>query len=258
MDEACNESHKTFVISTTAFKSTKLYKENVSYGRPQYTRKVGGRGSAMAGADGLLNQKAIEYFISLPGEKLIFAKRKHWFVLVSQLCTTIAISLLLALVAVFLFLLFAYPTLAITSVFVIFTITFSILAKLFVDWYCQVYVVTTRRIFEVCYSPLFSDQINDVLLDQVRCTEVDVKRNGIINELIDMGDVVVAFDRPTHQQEFMLLNIKDPKGTGILLADVLDSLKPAGSMSTWYRIHDRPNQYRFTEEIFPGQSVGIA
>ncbi len=87
----------------------------------------------------------------------------------------------------------------------------SLALRSIIDWYFNVYVVTSRKIIEVSYSPLSSHTINQVLLDQVRCTEIDTKIEGILNDVLDIGNVVITFDRPTHQEEFAFEYVKNPR-----------------------------------------------
>lgn len=74
------------------------------------------------------------------------------------------------------------------------------------------------------------------MLDKVNCTEIDLKVAGFFNELLEMGDVVITFDRPTHEEEFVLKDIYKPekieKFLTIRLMDhqAKDSLSPM-----WFR-----------------------
>jgi hypothetical protein len=67
---------------------------------------------------------------------------------------------------------------------------------------------------EIRYTPLVSHIMSEVLLDKVNCTEVDLRIDGFFNELIDRGDVIITFDRPTHQEEFILKDMKQPSKIG--------------------------------------------
>lgn len=85
------------------------------------------------------------------------------------------------------------------------------------DWYFHLYILTNRKILEVWYAPLYSHVMNDVLLDQVNCTQVDFRRSGFLNEMLDMGDVVLTFDRPTHQEEFIFKDVSKSYKLGVFL-----------------------------------------
>jgi hypothetical protein len=95
--------------------------------------------------------------------------------------------------------------------FIVFSVVITLSIKSVIDWYFNIYIVTNKKITEICYKPLSSRQVSGILLNQVRCTEIDTKINGIINEFLDVGDIIITFDRPTHQEEFVLTDIEDPK-----------------------------------------------
>mgnify|MGYP001575846081 CR=1 FL=1 len=172
----------------------------------------------------LLGEGEIGKLLTLQGEKVLFAAKKHWFVLARKLFVLFSFSLLSVLLTVFLFTgntFIPSPTLLLATILCILLIATSFASKLIVDWYCHLYIVTTRRILEVCYAPLFSDNVSAILLDQVRVTEVDVQKNGIINEIFDVGNIIITFDRPTHQQECMLSDIQNTEKIGIFLGSAL-------------------------------------
>ena len=207
----------------------------------------------MGEKNGQLNEYEVKKFLSVVGEKLVIATRRHWFVLATPIVAILAGSATLVLISLSLSLLiplFAKTTFFISSLLLITSITLSFITKTVVDWYCHLYIVTTRKILEVCHAPLTSSKINEVLLDKVRCTEVDIKVNGPVEEFIDIGDVIVTFDRPTHQEEFTFEGIKDPKTVGLFLSDILDGPQESSS-GRWYRQRGKPRHFQFMEELFP-------
>jgi len=149
----------------------------------------------------------------------------------------------------------------ITSIIVVIISSLSISAKIVTDWYFHFYVVTDKRIIEISHAPLFSHTMCDVLLSQVRCTEIDVKINGIIHQLLDIGDIIVSFDRPTHQEEFVFYDIKDPRKIGAILGDEFTALtNETGQAVIWSGARRETNgdekntsKFKFIEEIFPGK-----
>lgn len=198
-------------------------------------------------------------FLTLPGEKILIVQRKHIFTLLTAIfiaCLLGFLSVLSSLFGAFVFL--KSPFIAISSSLSLFVVSTSLIAKITVDWYFHLYVITNRKIVEVYCTPLFSHVINDVLLDQVRCTEIDVKIQGIINEMLNMGSVVFTFDRPTHQEEFALADIKNPREIGIFLGDAFNSTIRDSSSPVWYQPKNEDSKtFKFTEEIFPRGSVGL-
>lgn len=210
-------------------------------------------------------RKYFSKVLTLPDEKLIIARRKHIYVLFNALIFASFFTLLVlyACYALFSFLI-PSQSLLITSVIIVIISSLSISAKIITDWYFHFYVVTDKRIIEISHAPLFSHTMCDVLLSQVRCTEIDVKINGVIHQLLDIGNIIVAFDRPTHQEEFVFYDIKDPRKIGAILGDEFTSLtntNEAAQSVIWSGVrkdlkkdNKGTSKFRFIEEIFPGES----
>lgn len=207
-----------------------------------------------------VSAKDFASFLTLPGEKIVVATRQHWYVILGPLLILAVFVFLFGSIAyIFGIVLFPSPLLFITTLVALIALLSSLLMKILVDWYFHLYVVTTRRIMEICSTPLFSHSVNDVLLDQVKCTEIDVQTNGIMQELLDVGDVVVTFDRPTHQDEFRIGQIKDPRLLGVLLGNALVTQVDPNrqTVPVWYRQKTGPKMFRFTEEIFQQPQIGV-
>jgi hypothetical protein len=157
-------------------------------------------------------------FLSLPDEKLIIARREYWlcllptiFLATISLITFIIISYLLSITIIKSPLIFICTTLVASSIFL------SSVTKAIVDWYFHIYIVTSRKLLELCCVPLFSDNVNDVFLDQVRTIEI----NSMVCELLDIGDVTIVFDRLSKEEVFVLKHVKNPRATSVLIADAL-------------------------------------
>ena len=160
----------------------------------------------------ILTTAVHEKFVTLPGEELIFAQRKHWSVFAFPLGVFIFIASLTFIVSLAAYPLFsAYFSLITAGLCLMVAFILSLAVRSVIDWYFNIYVVTNRKILEISYSPLSSHKIYEVLLDQVKCTEIDVKIEGFINDLLDVGHVIVTFDRPTHQEEFVFDYMENPR-----------------------------------------------
>jgi len=161
-------------------------------------------------------------FLSLKGEELLLVKRKHPFVIIAPIFLTSAFILVSLITAMYVFvnLLSSFPLFIATSILLL-SIAMSIIAKTIIDWYFHLYILTNRKLVEVWYTPLASHAINGILLDQVNCTEIDVKTTGFFNEILGIGDINISFDRPTHQEEFILSNIQHSHELGVFLTQRL-------------------------------------
>lgn len=167
-------------------------------------------------------------FLTLPQEKLIVAKREYWLTAVIPIIATMLFAALLVLFSYVLFMWGLHSLLLFTAgTLVIINSAIGVATKIFIHWYFHMYIVTSRKLLEINYSPLDTLVENEVLLDQVRCTEVDMQRGGFIHEILDFGTVRITFDRPTHQQEFVLSNIKSHRKIGVLLSNMLVEFEAA-------------------------------
>lgn len=161
-------------------------------------------------------------FLTLKGEKLLLVIRKHPFVVIFPIITLIILTALFLVSAYILFqrVFNSFP-LFVTSSLLLISVTIGIIAKLVVDWYFHVYILTNRKILEFRYTPLTSYVVNDIMLDRVFCTEVDYQTSGIIQDIFDIGDIIITFDRPTHQEEFILHDIQSCSRIGTFLTQQL-------------------------------------
>lgn len=196
---------------------------------------------------------------SPPEEMLLLRKRNHWYVLAQPIGVTTFVFLLTILSAGFFFinilrdfLLFAIATLIFLMIYT------STIIKFLTDWYCHFYVLTTRRIMEISYKPLFSKDINNVIINQVKSTEIDVEMEGMLAQLLDIGTVIITFDRPTHLQEFCLHSVSDPKSVGFLLAEHLDRAKTDSGSYVWVKPKNKDDRFKIIEETGRDESVGLA
>lgn len=202
----------------------------------------------------------LQSILNLPGEEILVAKRKHWETLIAPIFATVFLSLIFLFSA---FYVFVYtipaPLLLLSSLVAIVLLDMTLITRYLVDWYFHMYVVTNRKILEICYTPMFSHNICDVLLDQVRCTEIDVRINGIVNEILNKGNIIVSFDRPTHQEEFIFTDIQDPREVGHMLGHAFASIVKEDPDTFWYRLRDgKRKSFGMIQEIFPKRSVGVS
>ena len=107
--------------------------------------------------------------------------------------------------------------------------------------------------------PLSDFFVNDILLDQVKCTEVDIHTHGMIRELFNMGDISLTFDRPTNQEDFKMHDIPFVRETAVFLtSELLGKNNPSRNLKQivqprWYKRDTEGKKFIFTEDIFPGK-----
>lgn len=170
----------------------------------------------------MVNKGDWSTFLDMEGEELLLVTRKHIFRVISPLLITWMTASLFGLAAYLLFIqiIFSIP-IFVLSLMLIISIGISVAVYSWVYWYFHLYILTNRKILEVIYTPLYSHVVNDIFLDKVNCTEIDLSSKGFFHELIDMGDLTITFDRPTHQEEFVLQDIKSCDEVGKFLTQKL-------------------------------------
>jgi hypothetical protein len=195
----------------------------------------------------------------LPGEIAVLTTKQHAFAIIPPVIIACILgigAILISFIGGAYFHAGAFLIMITGSMIV--CLTLGLIVKILVDWYFHLYLVTNRRILEISYKPFFSQDVNDVLLDQVRCTEIDVKIHGYIHGLMDVGDIIITFDRPTHQQEFILHDIKSPRTNGTLLGHLLNTPKDdINTQEVWYKEQGKTANYTFTKELRPKARIQI-
>lgn len=172
-------------------------------------------------------------FITLPDEEIIFAQRRHWltFAIPCLILALFGFTCWILLIVGTPFLINYFSIIIPATLFLSICIL-SIAMRSVIEWYYHIYIISNRKILEISYSPLTSHQINEVLLDQVKCTEIDSKTEGLINELLDIGHVVITFDRPTHEEELVFAYMKSPHAIETYLQNALSRCPAQSNQNT--------------------------
>ena len=201
-----------------------------------------------------LPHEGISFCLTLPGEQVLVAKRQHPFTLLLRIIGLAGIWAILIFFGTVAYTLINSLPLFFAYALLTTAIAMNTALKVAIDWYYHIYIVTNRKILEVRSRPLFSDKIDNVILDQVRTTEIDTSMPSPIHELVDMGDVVLGFDRPSHEKPFVLEQIKNPEDTASFLSEILEGIMKPGSV--WLS-NKRPNEVlKTTEDVYSSGLVG--
>lgn len=157
-----------------------------------------------------------------PGEKLIIATRKHWFVLLLRL---IPIAFLAWLPSVLLVLLsVASATMPGASAAALTAATTSPYAHLFyglwllmlwstafnfiTSYYLNEWIITSTRIIEIHQYGFFSREISSLLLVKIQDVDVDVQ--GLLGTLVGYGQLQVQSAGTA--EHFSMEDIPEPNG----------------------------------------------
>lgn len=197
------------------------------------------------------DNKSLNGFLTLPQEELSISIREHWVVLLLPITSTLFMGVFFISIGYLFLGVVLQSPLLLASLMLLTLILVSIaMLKILIDWYFHFYLLTNRKILEISYLPPFSKLVNSILLEQVRCTEIDVKTDGVINGILDMGDISITFDRPTHQEEFVIKNVKNPQKVGAFLSYHMGLMNTAFSNPAWSRKKNESNKFMFREELY--------
>lgn len=210
----------------------------------------------MIGAKCNLGDRFAKRFLTLESEVLICSIRQHWFNLIPSFALNLLfVIFVLVFTSTFYTLAPAYFFSFLLLALIFLIVIAEIFIKELVEWYFHFYIITNRKILEVIYKPLSSRAINEVLLDQVRCTEVDVEMQGMLSEVLNIGNVVLTFDRPTHEETFTIKGIKGPRKIAMHLGD---SFEAKYDNRIWYKDNNsKKYSYRFIEELSPNTNYQL-
>ena len=190
--------------------------------------------------NGMITSGNWNVFLTLKDEHLLLVKRRHPFMVILPIFVIGIVTVFFISTSFLLFQSFivSYSLFFVTSLLLI-SIAISLITKVIVDWYFHMYILTNRKILELKYTPLTSYIVNDVMLDRVNCTEIDLISNGFLNEIIDMGDISITFDRPTKQEEFLLKDIQGSHELATYLTQqLMDGKQPDLMPQTiWFKQH---------------------
>ena len=194
-------------------------------------------------------------FLTMSTEKLLVVTRRHFIVLVGPFVSLLAVGIIFVASSIYFFsAIYSSKLLLLSCILTIVSIVLTLSAKIIIDWYFNLYVATSRKLLEVKYSPLISFNFNQVLLDQVKCTELDMSKSGILSDFIDVGSIGITFDRPTHYEVFYFENIPESKEIGIHLSNEYAELgKLDNKNQYWFRqnYNNPTNRMNYMEEVFP-------
>lgn len=196
----------------------------------------------------------VKNFLTLEDEKLISCKRQHWIVIIPPVFVIMLTSLISILLITFLYAYLLQSFIILISLtLLVSAIAMTLITKTAIDWQHHLYIITNRKIMEITCVPLFSDNINDVFLDQVRTTEVSSKVGSILGEIFDIGDVTIAFDRPSKEEVFILKNISNPQDTSTQISDGLKTIMHSSQI--WFQKGESLDHYKYKEDVYDEREV---
>lgn len=197
--------------------------------------------------------KEILSYLSTSDEKLLYVGKSSIVVLIPRfLVMILGMVLLYIFIHSVILVILSNPAMYILGIFILMLFSLIMSGFLVIDWLFDFYIVTNKKIIDMQYAPPFSHNLSTILLDQVRCTEVDMQKNGLWRELLDIGNVTITFDRPTHQESFTLNEIRHPEQVSLYLGHVLTVLRTEAPLEPfWFRPQPAKHKLQIGEDIYP-------
>lgn len=210
----------------------------------------------------LLRERDVGDFLTSQEEETLLVLRTHPSTVIMPCIGIIFFAVLTFTLSILLSQTFSIPSVLTTTGILLFLLSLlTAFGKIIVDWYFHIYIITNRKILEVMYKPFYSEVVDDVMLDMVRCTEIAVKVNGILNHILNKGDISICFDMPTHQDHFIFSNVSSPHKMGILVSKLLSSSQTAnmsaGTIPVWYRQNPLLNPHRILNKVIPNIPLSV-
>lgn len=133
---------------------------------------------------------------TIADEKVVIFTRRHWFVLL----TKYLFMLLLALVPIVAYFLFKNVftnfddndlgrSIVILVAGAYYLFIWVTLFTIFIDYYLDIWIVTTHRIIDIEQKGLFNHQVSEQSLESVQDVQSIVK--GVVPTVLDYGNVIV-------------------------------------------------------------------
>lgn len=181
------------------------------------------------------------------GEQIILIVRRHWFNILQNLLSTFGMAALL--IGSYLFLPLFFPALNKSSLngFFLFGETFFAMViwvlfyLVWIDYYFDVWIITSRRIINVEQKGLFSRDVSELNFEKIQDVTTEVA--GVIPTFLNYGDVQIQ--TAGEEEKFLFRRVSDP----YRIKDVIMGLQ---------KKHEQEATQQFTEIIQNHGTAGTA
>lgn len=160
-----------------------------------------------------------------PNEQIVLIVRKHWIAIIGQAIISVIVAII-PLIILFIVPLFApsFPGWQTGNLMYLYTFAYSFLLMIswvtfFFSWteyYLDIWVVTTHRIFIVEQHGMFYREISSLTLDKIQDLTIDI--NGFLPTMLKFGKIVV--ETAGEHKNFMFPNAKNPEAIKIAINSI--------------------------------------
>jgi hypothetical protein len=166
-----------------------------------------------------------------PGEEVLKVVRKHWFVIATELLSTV-LMLLFPFFILFILALFSDQLLAIEISIAHFTsiIAFALAAwsvitimtafTIWTHYYLDLWIITDRRIIVVDQVHFFNRTVSIFRLERLQ--DIKFFINGLLPTLLNFG-TIKAQTAGAHESNFKTAGLPDPRGLQAIIQKAMDA-----------------------------------
>lgn len=128
-------------------------------------------------------------------EKILLVVHRHWFDILRQLVLILIMLMIILGSVIFLpEIMVTFETPFAQSLFLFFLSLFAVITWLtgfivWIDYYFDVWIITSTRIININQIGLFSRQVSEMEMEKVQ--DVSTKVNGVIATFLNYGDVLI-------------------------------------------------------------------
>jgi len=161
------------------------------------------------------------------GEQVILLLRRHWLTFLGPFLFTIGVFIVPLIVWTYIFFnVFSFAA----EIYWVAAIIWGLIALFFIvynylDWYLDIYLVTSQRIIDITQNGLFHRQVGESPLDNVQDVIYEIR--GIIPTLFNYGSVKIHTAGPSGDIQFE--QVHDPQGVQRYLLQQVEAYKDANT-----------------------------
>lgn len=143
------------------------------------------------------------------GEKVYLVLHRHWIVFVKLLI----IIFLMAIIPPIIFVIFRFiNNLSIPATFtaifggIYYLVLTSILMTNWIDYYCDLFIITDRRIINIEQSALFNYKTSELLFGQI--IDITAEKDGFLPMMLGYGSISIK--TAAHNPDFHIFPVANP------------------------------------------------
>lgn len=171
-------------------------------------------------------------------EKVVLFLRRHWFVLFTKYLMMAALAAMPVAVYIIFRATFAdlldnalIHTLLVLGASVYYLFIWTTVFTIFIDYYLDIWIVTTHRIIDIEQRGLFNHIVSEQSLEMIQDVSSNIK--GVVPTLLDYGNVTIQTAGAKTLFEFK--QVSNPQYVGQAISKLMDEFRDK-------HVHTNPQQ----------------